>query len=56
MGFGTDFKKAIGKVVAPLPQSLRPIAGFGLAGAGGYSAGKYQNRTIIIYGFTGSKK
>ena len=44
MGFGTDFKKAIGKVVAPLPQSLRPIAGFGLAGAGGYSAGKYQNR------------
>jgi len=44
MGFGKSFKKIVGKALSPLPSSLRPIAGFGLVGIGGYSAGKYQNR------------
>jgi len=44
MGFGKIFKKVVGKALSPLPSSLRPIAGLALAGIGGYSAGKYQNR------------
>jgi hypothetical protein len=44
MGFGKSFKKAVGKVLSPLPASIRPIAGLSLGGIGGYSAGKYQNR------------
>jgi hypothetical protein len=44
MGFGKSFKKAVGKITSPLPEELRPIAGFGAAGLGGYSAGKFQNR------------